>query len=396
MQKGMNMSAVRAKNRSLILRDLLENGPLSRKDLAASTGLTQASLTQICNEFLEDGILRETGEVRSETGAGRKKILLEFNRGYQYILAVTIEPEWTRVVLSDIGGNPSASKRRRTDSSMEAEEWLNLVAQDCLHIEEEAALAVREKIAGVSVAVSGRVDEKEGVSVHAYGIWKKEVPVRKILEGKLGLPVLVENNVDAFAVAETVFGSGKEDDDLLVIKWGPGVGAAAVIGHELYAGHYRKAAEIGHFIVEKNGRKCSCGRRGCLETRASYPALSSIVPFEMEDFGITYARLKKEEPGSATLQKIEEAMDLFARTIVNSVTVLAPGRVILCGRMFADERVRRKVIEDCESYAGKEFGSIVDYTVLAEKEDFIGPVAVYLGKEFLQGGSSLQLVPQKN
>lgn len=382
-KKGMNMPAVKARNRSLILRDFLAKGSLSRKDLAEDTGLTQASVTQICSEFLEEGLLRETGEARSDAKVGRKKILLDLNSQYCFILAVTIETEWTKVTLSDWCGQRVAYRSRKTESNLEPIEFLRKIAGDGEQLLGKVPSSIRQRVAGVSVAISGQVDIRRGSSIRAYGLWEKEVPVCDFLSEQLHMPVMIENNVDSFALAETFFGSGRSYNNLLVIKWGPGVGASIVIGRELYEGHHQKAAEIGHFIVEKNGKKCSCGRRGCLETRVSYQALSQILPFEMEEFGEVYENLKRQEPQSVALQKWEEAMDLFARTIVNSVTVLAPSRVILYGKMFADEGVRARIIANCEAYAGKDFGSQVLYTTLADKEDYIGPVAVYLKRTFL-------------
>ena len=68
--------------------------------------------------------------------------------------------------------------------------------------------------------------------------------------------------MNAFAMAELLYGMGREYDNLLIIKWGPGVGSAIVIDDQLYEGRHGKAAELGHYIVERDGRLCGCGRQG--------------------------------------------------------------------------------------------------------------------------------------
>ncbi len=84
--------------------------------------------------------------------------------------------------------------------------------------------------------------------------------------------VLLENNVKAFAQAELTYGLGRTEENLLLLKWGPGVGSAIIAQGRIYESRMYKSAEIGHVRVEKNGRLCRCGRHGCLETRvASHP-----------------------------------------------------------------------------------------------------------------------------
>ena len=203
------------------------------------------------------------------------------------------------------------------------------------------------------------------------------MPVCEILERQLGYPVVIENNVNAFAIAELMYGFGRKYDNLLVIKWGPGVGSTIIIDNKVYEGRHAKAAELGHFIVERDGAVCDCGRRGCLETKVSYKAMAAQKPFSQNAFGEAYHKAKTQ--GDA--QVFDEAIDLFARTIVNSITILAPNRVVLCGRLFQDEEIRARLIEQCKQYdVGCDEKRII-YSVLAEKEDYIGPVAAFVQEE---------------
>lgn len=373
---GANMGSVKKQNRSAILKYINEAGEVSRKDIAAATGLTPAAVTLICNEFLEQGLLAETGAQEETQGAGRRKIPLAINYDYCYILAVTLEPEETVIALSNMRGRLIDRCSRRTEGGIAPELFLGRVAQDCRMLL-QANPGEAAKTAGVSVAVSGLVDVQQGSSVRAYGIWEQEVPVCTILERELKLPVLIENNVNAFAKAELAYGVGKNYDNLLVIKWGPGVGSTIIIDRNVYEGRHGKAAEVGHYIVEKGGIRCSCGRRGCLETRVSYHALQQQEHFPPEAFGEVYRRAQAE--GRSRIY--DEAMDLFARMIVNTVTVLAPNRVVLCGKLFASELVRQRMTSCCMAYDEKLNADRIIYTELAAEEDYIGPVAAYVQSE---------------
>ena len=361
---GMNMEQVKRQNRGAILSYIVESGPVSRKEIAETTGLTPAAVTQICNSLLEEKILMELGTAQSQ-GVGRKKVLVDIDYDHIYIYAINIEPESVVIAVSNLKGDAKAE----TSFKLVGGEAPTVVLREIAKMAKEMAKEQGDlPLCGVSVAISGIVDKAEGVSVHAYGIWDEKVDVASVLEEEFQLPVIVENNVNALAYAEKLFGFGKEYENLMLIKWGPGVGSSLILHKELYEGTDRKAAELGHYIVEKDGAKCSCGRRGCLETKVSYHALSKICKFTPDTFGDA---LEKEE-------KLQDAFDLFARCIVNAITIVSPNQVILCGSLFKDERVRKGLMEKCKYYDASIDESRILYTGFEDKENYIGPVAAYL------------------
>jgi predicted NBD/HSP70 family sugar kinase len=374
---GVNMESVRKSNRSTILKYINDNGPTSRKDLAGAIGLTPAAVTQICSNLLKEGFLLETGQTAEAKGAGRKQILLDIDYNAAYVYAINIESEYTSLALCNLKGQPVEQKRLVTDKEMAPELFLHRIAAECRALA-EAHSPQAKKLAAVSVGITGLVEKQEGISKKAYGIWDREVDLRQILSKELSLPVYVENNVNAFATAELLYGIGKEYENLMVIKWGPGVGCAMVIDREIYEGRHCKAAELGHFIVEKNGALCSCGRRGCLETKVSYQALQRIMPFTEEDFGEAYS----ESIETGKRQAFDAAIDLFARSIVNSATIMAPNRIILAGALFQSKIIRNRLIETCQQYDPVFGNGRILYSDLALQENYIGPVAACV-KEIL-------------
>lgn len=365
------METVRKSNRSAILKFINDNGPVSRKDLAQVIGLTPAAVTQICTDLLGEGILVESGTNSESQGAGRKKILLDINYDVAYVFAITIEPEDTVIALSNLQGKQIALKKCKTNNGKSPEEFLGGLAKVCLSMMEENP-RLAQKITAVGVGITGLVDQSRGISSKAYGIWKEQVDVRQILSERLNMPVLVENNVNALAIAELIYGTGREHDNLMVIKWGPGVGCSMIIDKQIYEGRHNKAAELGHFIVEPNGIRCSCGRRGCLETKISYQALNRIRPFSETDLGEAYEAARKEHNEDA----FDDAIDIFARSIVNSATIMAPNRIVLTGELFQSRVIREKLIEACGSYDASWGQGRVVYSELGDKENYIGPVAI--------------------
>lgn len=368
---GANMESVRKKNRSTILKYLNDGGPSSRKDLADVTGLTPAAVTQICTELLSEGILQETGMNVQSSGAGRKKIYLDINYDVAYVFAINIEPEYTVIALSNLKGEQIELHKSRTKTEFPPEEFLKKVSDRCKGIKEKHP-EVADRITAVGVGITGIVDTPEGISRKAYGIWDEPVNVGKILGENLDLPVFLENNVNAFALGELYYGTGKEHDNLMVIKWGPGVGCAMIIDQQIYEGRHNKAAELGHFIVDPKGAKCSCGRRGCLETKISYQALNQIVSFEEGEFGKAYESVAAE----GKKNPFDDAIDIFARSIVNSATIMAPNRIVIMGSLFKTKTVRDKLIEACGNYDASWGEGRVVYSGLASREGYIGPVAI--------------------
>ena len=370
---GMNMAQVKKQNRSSILNCVNECEPVSRKDIADLIGLTPAAVTQICSELIQEGLLEEQGFETQSVGAGRKKILLNLNYNCYYMITVNIESENTFLAIANMKGDCVEQQTLVTDRKEKPETFLTQIAGICRQMAENHT-DLLPRIAGVSVAVPGVVDREKGTSVHAYGVWSREVEVCRILEEQLRYPVWIENNVNALAMAELLYGFGRRYDNLLLIKWGPGVGSAVIIDNQLYEGRHGKAGELGHFIVERNGELCSCGRRGCLETKVSYQALARTIPFVQEEFGVVYK--KAVENGQDKV--FQEAIELFARTIVNSMTILAPNRVVLCGSLFRDRAVRDRLIEACSGYDPKYNAERILYSTLADKEKYIGPTAVFV------------------
>lgn len=377
-QTGMNMEAVKRQNRTSILKLINQKGPISRKDIASELGLTPAAVTLICSEFLEQGVLLEKGILEEKARAGRKKVLLDINYEYRYVIGINIEQEHTYLVVSNLCGDVQKKTTIHTAVEKEPQIFLADVAQAVKKLIRQTELPM-ERIAGVGVCVPGIVDKESGKAVRAYGIWKEEVELCDFLQEKLNLPVCIENNVNAFAKAELLCGAGKERGNLLLVKWGPGVGSSIVIDNHIYEGRHGKAAELGHFIVEKEGELCSCGRRGCLETKVSLSALQrDIKGLTQDNLGSYLRNGTKEEQ-----EIVWNAIDLFAQTIVNSVTILAPNRVILFGKLFRAKAVRDAFIACCGNYAS-DYGNRILYSELAEKEDYIGAVAIFILEHLFQ------------
>ncbi len=348
--QGINLENVKLSNRSSILRLLNNNGAMSRKDIAEAVGLTAASVTLICTELLEEGVIVELGEAEEQKRAGRKKILVDINHDYRSALCIAIESDETYISVTDLKGKVFCNFSMPTDKSMEPEVFLKSIADQCRKLLWENDI-LKDRIIGVAVTIPGRVDSEKGTSLNTYNIWTREVPVRDILAKELGFTVLVENNLKAYAQSEILFGRGREEENIFLLKWGPGVGSAIIINHQIYQGSSGGAAEIGHMTSGKDGKLCNCGCRGCLETQVSTHAIIADVMSAYEndkksmpilnDWLLSGGKMtyrNTAEWGSLeddSLKKIwQEKLDIIAHNVRNVMSIMDPDRVIVIGYMF--------------------------------------------------------------
>ncbi len=124
------------------------------------------------------------------------------------------------------------------------------------------------------MTIPGVADASKGLWVYACFSGIKNYPVSKRMEKKLGLSVTIENDANANAWGERVFGACKDCDDFLWVTVSNGVGGGLVLNGKLYRGYNNGAGEFGHLIVEKDGPLCPCGHAGCMEAVAAGPAIS--------------------------------------------------------------------------------------------------------------------------
>jgi len=128
-------------------------------------------------------------------------------------------------------------------------------------------------VCAVGVGCAGLVEWPSGVIRYAANNNYRNLQLREELETSTGLSTTVENDANAAAWAECVLGSGKDAADVLMLTVGTGIGAGYCFGKKLFRGSTGLGVELGHIVVDPNGRKCACGNRGCLETLASGSAL---------------------------------------------------------------------------------------------------------------------------
>ena len=395
--EGINQENVKQSNRSAILKLLCSEGAMSRKDIAQIIGLTPAAVTLICSELMEEGVLVEKGEAEQEKRAGRRKILVDINYGFKKVLCIRIEVGETYLTLTDLAGNKLSEKSILTDRTARPEVFLENVATSSKNMMWEAGVAKEDILAG-GVSVTGIVDRKKGISKNSFQIWDEPVDVKSILEEKLGVDIVVENNVKACAYSELIYGDSRSKNNLMFVKWGPGVGSAITIDHHVYQGRDFRGAEIGHYIVEKNGIPCRCGKRGCLETVISSHAFvdeikRNLNPKDMPKL-IQWLEDDSHELNANSIVEViglgdegvrrimDEKIDRLARTVENIISVLNPDNIIVYGTVFEVPGIFERFIQCCQAYDPELPEGYIKLSGLGNRITYIGPLAVAMDEYF--------------
>lgn len=251
-------------NRALVLNLVRSDPTLSRAAIARTTGLSPAAVTGIVDHLLREGLVRE--EPVTTGMVGRPPLWLSFNPGARLALGIAVGVQDVGAALVDLGGAPRSIYGAAVSPGAAPEQVLDLAAGLARRALRDAAPGV---VLGAGVAVPGMVAWPEGLNLFSPNFGWHDVPVRAMMEERLQLPVLVDNEVRTLALAEYHFGSARGAQTIVFIDAGYGVGGAIIIGGSLYRGMHGAAAEVGHNTVEPGGPLCGCGNRGCLEVFAS-------------------------------------------------------------------------------------------------------------------------------
>lgn len=178
----------------------------------------------------------------------------------------------------DVGGTKILAGVLDADGELLDELRVDSPATDTEAIEDAIVSAVeqladRHPIEAVGVGAAGYVDKSRSVVLFAPNLAWRGLDLRAELEGRLRLPVVIENDANAAAWGEFTFGAGRDVDDLLLVTVGTGVGGGIVLDGHLHRGAFGVGAEIGHMRVVPDGELCGCGNHGCLEAYGSGSAL---------------------------------------------------------------------------------------------------------------------------
>lgn len=230
---------------------------------------------------------------------------------------------------------------------------------DCIQSLLKSSKVPKDSIEGVGIAIPGPIDLKSGYVLETPNLGFKQFPLRDRLADELKLPVVLENDVNAGLFGEFDLGVAKGLTNVIGLFPGTGIGGAIIIDGKLYRGATGGAGEIGHMIVQIDGRLCGCGQYGCLEALASKTALAKDAaglavnggsPTIARLAGGDISKMKSSVFGKALNAKepqverlVERAAWMLGIGMANCVNIFNPEAIVLGGGLvarFGDEYIK--------------------------------------------------------
>ncbi|MCU1549471.1 MAG: putative family transcriptional regulator [Glaciihabitans sp.] len=314
-------------NRSAILARLGAQGPTSRADLARALNVSPALMTQLTKDLIADGLLRELENSPSQGGRPARMLGLVASAGRA--IGVKIAPDHVAFVEVGIAGDVLRSASEPFDASAST-----MLSDVTGLLRRFIAGGGTAPLLGVGVGVPGAVDRQGNGLVDSAQLGWNQVPVGSTLRRELSLPVLVENNVNALAMAERLYGLGRQYENFLVLTIGTGIGAGIVVDGVVLRGASGDAGEVGHIPVAEDGPLCTCGNLGCLE---SIIGQAGLVRTARErgvigsHGGIDTLRAAADAGDQSAADVFSEAGHLLGRTLAGIVHTVDPEIVIVLG-----------------------------------------------------------------
>lgn len=268
-----SLDDVRRRNLGTLLRHLHVDGPASRADLTALTGLNRSTVKTLTEDLVVARLARESAPV-VRGGAGRPSITVEPESERVYVVALDIGVAHLTALRIGLGGVVLGRRGlQQTSGDYTVRRTLTRVVRLVRALLDDAPPGAR--CVGVGVGVCGVVSDDDGVVRFAPNLGWVDVPLRALLADRLDtrLPIVLGNDGDLGARAEHLRGVARGLSDVVYVAGEVGIGGGIITGGRPMRGAGGYGGEIGHMVVDPRGRVCRCGRRGCWETSISEEAV---------------------------------------------------------------------------------------------------------------------------
>ncbi|HXV30604.1 MAG TPA: ROK family protein [Sinorhizobium sp.] len=263
-----DQSTTRALNRRLVLNLLRREGGLSRNVIASRTGLSNAAITGVVAELMEEGFVKE-GESGQSSG-GRRPTPLDIDYGARFSIGLKLMEDRLEAVLTDLSTEPIAT--HTVALSELVPERVAEAAQSAVELLLPDPAVRRAKLIGIGLAMPGLIDSDRGICLISHRFGWQNVPIACLLAARIQVPVWVDNDVNAFAIAQQLFGHARHRNSALVLIIGTGVGAALIFNGQIHRGARFAAGEVG-FAVDSAALGAPRENRLSWGSRFSEPAM---------------------------------------------------------------------------------------------------------------------------
>lgn len=324
-----NRDLIRSINRSILLNVIKTEGEVSRVALAHMTGLSAATVTTITGQLIQEGLVFE--KATGDSTGGRPPIMLALNPRGGFVIGIKLMEGTVVGAITDLNASilaKDAIELSDTQVNTSVETLVVLVNR----LVQQAGIK-KKQLMGVGIGLAGVVDFAQGIVKQNPIFGWKNINLRELLEARMRVPVYIDNDVNTLTLGEKWLEPGKPEDNFIVITLGRGIGMGIVINGQIYRGKGGGAGELGHIMVDPEGPRCDCGRKGCLETLLSDRALIAEarrdISSDVSDLDDLIARMKAGNQDAALI--FTKAGQHLGHQIANLVNLFDPKLIIISG-----------------------------------------------------------------
>ena len=328
-----------------ILSLYLLNDSYSIADISDEIGISIPTSTKLVQELISEGFLQDMG--KQGTTGGRRPSIYGLNPEAGYFVGVDVARQHIHIAITDFKGNLRSFVQDIEFVLQSNAESFKAICGMVKDITSKQGVPW-EKVLGVGVSLSGRVNPEEGYSL-TYFV-RDDLPLKAIFQNELKVPVNIENDSRAMTFGEYLYDEeARHEDNMLFINLSWGLGMGMILDGKLYYGKSGFSGEIGHFPLLDNDMICRCGKIGCLETGASGSALHRIIVDELQAGKSSCLASKFHSGKGITLEDILNAIreedvlsidamgrvgEALGRGIAGLINIFNPGLVVVGGRLI--------------------------------------------------------------
>jgi predicted NBD/HSP70 family sugar kinase len=273
---------MREHNLQLVLAEILRRGLTTRSQIGSATGLAKGSVSTLVRDLMDMGLVLDLG-AQPDGERGRPTARLTLNRDAYAGLGLEVNVDYISACVTDLGHQVRYHKIETADNRLEPPA---LVLRRLVSLARGAMAAAqlqRLRVAGAVLALPGLVDAASGRVLRAPNLNWTDIAISGLLaeSGLSDSTLRVDNEANLAALGELWFGVGIGYRSYVFVSGEIGVGAGIVVDGQIYRGAHGFSGEIGHVIIEPEGRPCGCGGRGCLEQYAGQEAMLRDAGLDM-------------------------------------------------------------------------------------------------------------------
>jgi predicted NBD/HSP70 family sugar kinase len=360
---ALGHSDIKSNNKKRIVNILSKERELTKLDISRKLDISVPTVTTIVGELIEEGIVEEIGAATS-TG-GRKPMIIKFLPDSRYSIGIDLGKDYVRGILTNLDSTilEDRTKELFVITENEVLNAIKSLIEELMSSKED----VENKLLGIGLSLPGTINDQELRLEVAANFRLKDISFEE-LHKDLNTPIFLENEANAGALAESKLGIAKDLNNLIYVAITEGIGGGILLNDYMYKGRDRRAGEIGHMCISRNGRQCNCGRKGCWETYASNRALIKDYNEKSSEAvrNISEIMERYQQGEEIAHQVVEEYLENLAEGIQNLAFIFNPDYIVIGGEIGKyskdiNDKLSSKIFTSNEYYKEGDVNILFSY-----------------------------------